>query len=176
MNRKFRFAIAALLVVILALTAAGVWAAPVFRGTVPEPPDEGHGGGGGGGVPPPPPAGGGGENAPIDMGTALFTPQCTNGTIDVEAVDNPEELGPAPTRKAFVGDTFKVTMDPSTCLVMICYAYPPEFADKGAGIYKLTTVPPPVWDEAPGAVISTTDPATICVTTSPGTFALIGNP
>lgn len=165
MNRKFRFAVAALLVGILALTAAGVWAAPAFRGTVPKPPHEGNGGGGDDG-----------ETAtckPVDMATAIFTSPDTGCIIKVEAVDSPEGLASAPEGKAFVGDTFTVTTKPATSLVKICYAYPPEFAAKDAGIYKLTTVPPPVWDEVPGAVISN---GVICVTTSSGTFSLIGNP
>jgi hypothetical protein len=159
MNRKNRFMIAAALSLVLVLIAAGAWAAPKFQGTVPPPPDTGNGTGPG----------------IVDMGTAIFTPQCTGCTIVVELVNDPATTYvPAPDGKAFTGDTFKVTANPEDSIVQVCYAYPPEFADKDAKIYKLNEdVTPNAWVEIPGAVINN---GTICVTSAVGVFSLIGNP
>ncbi len=160
MNRSTRLTVAALLVGLLVLTAAGVWAAPKFQGTVPPPPDTGGGTCAGG---------------TVDMGTALFTPQGTECTISVDRVGSPDsEFAPAPAGLAFVGDTFKVTIAPEGETVNVCYAYPPEFAAKEAKLYKLNEeANPPVWVEVPGAVIAN---GTICVSSTSGVFSLIGNP
>ena len=158
MNKKNRFVIAAALTLALLLAAGGVWAAPRFQGTVPPPPDTGSGTG----------------TTPIDMGTALFTPQCTSCTFNIESISNPENLAPAPDGKAFVGDAFKVTANPVDALVQVCYAYPPELANKGAKSHRLNVdVTPNVWVEIPGAIINN---GTICVASAAGSFALIGNP
>lgn len=80
---------------------------------------------------------------------------------------------PAPQGKAFTGSTFKVTIDPKDTLIQVCYAYPPEFADKAAKIYRLNEEAMPiVWVEISGAVIGK---GTICVTSAAGIFSLIGN-
>ena len=159
MNRKNRFLIAVTLAIVLVLTAAGAWAAPKFQGTVPPPPDTGTGTGPG----------------TVDMVTALFTIQCTGCSIVVELVNDPATTYvPAPVGLTFVGDTFKVTATPADTLVQVCYAYPPEFADKAAKIYRLNVdATPNVWVEVPGVVIGN---GTICVTSAAGVFSLIGNP
>jgi len=168
MNRKIRFSVATLLAVVLVLVAANAWAAPKFRSTVPPPPDEGGnipvtGGGGGDGCT--------GHEA-IDMGTAQFSDQICGLTVD--RVSDPEKQYPAaPDPLAFVGDTFKATTTSDGASVQVCYAYPPEFADKNAKLYKLNDkVTPNVWEEVQGAVIAN---GQLCGTSTSGVFALFGN-
>ena len=163
MKRIKRFSVAVLLVGILALTATGVWASQKFKGTVPPlPRDEG-----------------GDCHETIDMGTALFTAQVEEGqagcTISVEWIGRDTSAYAAPPEGlACVSDAFEVTVNPSTILVKVCYAYPPELAEKDAKIYRLNQeANPPVWVEVPGAEIKD---GVICVTTTPGVFALIGRP
>jgi hypothetical protein len=160
MNRKNRFVIAMALSIVLVLTAAGAWAAPKFQGTVPGIPVTG---------------GGNCSDGTMDMGTALFTPQSTKCSIKVELIKEPARTHvSAPEGKIFTGDTFEVTSDPKDVIVQACYAYPPEFADKNAKIYKLNEdAMPNVWVEIPNAVIGK---GTICVTSVVGHFSLIGNP
>lgn len=152
-------AVALTLVVILA--AGSVWAAPRFQGTVPPPPDAGETTCSAG--------------VAVDMSTAIFTPKSTNCAINVEIIKDPAGIYvSAPNGKAFTGDTFKVIADPKDTLVQICYAYPPEFADKDAKIFKLNEdATPNMWVEIPGAIINN---GTICVTSAAGIFTLIGNP
>ena len=158
MNRMSRLTIAGLLVGALALTAVGVWAAPTFRGSVPPPPDTGTSTGG----------------EPIYMGTVIIDPTCTDCTVTVEVVHNPEELAPAPGGKTFLGDAFQVDIEgPAGSTVKISFAFPPEFAAKGATIYKLDTLAtPPVWVEVPGVVIEN---GVISVEGGAGTYVLVGN-
>ncbi|MBP6179927.1 MAG: hypothetical protein KA473_15895 [Anaerolineales bacterium] len=165
MNQKSRFIIAIIVAVVLLATAAGAWAAPRFAGTVPEVPSQ---------VPAVVPLTGGQCLDTIDMETAVFARIPDGCLIVVEAVAEPDKTyAPAPEGKAFVGDTFKVTANPVDALVRVCYAYPPEFADKEAKIYKLNeTASPMLWDEIPGAVIEN---GTICVESVAGVFSLIGN-
>ena len=157
MNRTIRMSIALVVTFLLILSGVGVWAAPKLQGTVPPVPVTGE------------------QTCPatIDMGTALFT--CTAGVISMLRVGDPVgEYAPAPEGLAFVGDTFKATMMPDSELIKVCYAYPPEFADKDAKIYRLNDeANPPVWVEVPGAEIGD---GTICVTSAMGVFSLIGNP
>ncbi len=159
MNRRFRLSIALSLTGVLVLAAVTVWAAPKFQGTVPIVPVTGE------------------ETCPgtVDMGTALITPLGDVCTFLVERGEQPDvDYAPAPEGLAFVGDTFKVTIDPEDVLVEVCYAYPPEFADKEAKIYKLNEeASPPVWVEVPGATINN---GVICVNSSAGVFSLIGQP
>ena len=161
MKRFSRFSIAVFLVGIFALIGQGVWASPVFQGTVPVIPVTG-----GGPCDP---------DNPVDMGTARFTPLTDTCTIDVQLVNDPAgEFVPAPDDLTFVGDTFTVVLNPDTDKVQVCYAYPPQFADKDAKIYKLNEdVNPNVWEEitSPEPVIEN---GTFCVVSTPGTFALIG--
>ena len=159
MKRITRFSIAVLLVGILALTASGVWASQKFKGTVP----------------PVPHIGGGGCPDTVDMGTALFTPLTGECTMSVEWIgEDTGEYADPPEGLVCVSDTFEVTIDPPTTLVKVCYAYPPELAEKDAKIYKLNEeANPQLWVEVPGAEIKD---GVICVTTTPGYFALIGNP
>lgn len=163
MKNFSRLTIAAVLVGILVVIATGVWAAPVFQGTVPNPPSTGGSGSSGGGSAP----------APVDMGTAQFTPDCTDCEIEVVKVDDPSALAAAPEGKAFYGDTFELTIT-GTGSVKVCFAYPTDFANKEAKINKLdTSVNPAAWVEVEGAV---TENGTICVdVTESGTFSLIGN-
>jgi hypothetical protein len=160
MNRKTRFALAVALSITLVLTAVGVWAAPKFQGTVPP-------------VPQIPVTGDCLET--VNMGTAIFTVTPTECIKEVALINDPAiTYVPAPEGLAFVGDTFKATTDPVDAIVQACYAYPPEFADKKATIYRLNEkATPNVWGEVPGAVISD---GTICVSSAAGIFSLIGNP
>jgi hypothetical protein len=160
MKRSIRLTIALLLTGLLVLTAIGVWAAPKFQGTVPSIPVTGEGSCSGG---------------PIDMGTALFTPQSTDCTITVELVEDPAgSYVPEPEGKAFTGDTFKVTADPKDTIIQVCYAYPPEFEKKEAKIHRLNEeAKPAVWVEVSGGDIGD---GTICVTSAVGVFSLLGNP
>jgi hypothetical protein len=161
MKRISRFSFAIFLVALLAFVAQGVWASPVFQGTVPVIPVTG-----GGACDP--------EN-PVDMGTATFTPLTDTCTITVDLIKGPaEQFVAAPDGLAFVGDTFTVGLNPETDQVQVCYAYPPQFADKEASIYKLNEeVTPSVWEEvvSPKPVIEN---GTFCVVSTAGTFALIG--
>jgi len=160
MNRITRFSMAVLLVVILALTASGVWASQKFAGTVPTVPPSG-GGTDPGGV--------------VDMGTALFTPVDSNSTISVDRI-SPDctTAAPAPDGVVCLADAFLLTVEPATAVVKVCYAYPPEYAEKEAKIYKLNEeANPHVWVEVPGAEIGD---GTICVTTTGGYIGLIGKP
>jgi len=159
MKRITRFSIAVLLVGILALTAGGVWASQKFEGTVP---------------PVPPSVS---VNCPdtADMGTALFTPQGNDCNATVELVGGDTgDLADPPDGLAYVGDIFKLTIDPPATLVKVCYAYPPELAEKDAKIYKLNEeANPQLWVETTGAEIKD---GVICGMTTQGYFALIGNP
>jgi len=160
MKNISRLTVAAVLVGILLVVATGVWAAPKFQGTVP-----------------PPPASGGSSpqnSQPIEMGTAVFTPNCAACTVTVEAVDDAEELGAAPEGKQFMGDAFEVKIT-GTGLVKVSFALPPEFADKDAKIFKLDiTVTPAVWVEVPDAVVNADGTISVDITEG-GTFSLIGN-
>jgi hypothetical protein len=160
MKRSMRLTIALLLAGLLVVTAVGVWAAPKFQGTVPPIPVTGQGTCSGG---------------PIDMGTALFTPQSPECTLAVDLVEDPVgSYVPAPDGKAFTGSTFKVTAVPKETIVQVCYAYPPEFENKGAKIHRLNEdAKPPVWVEVSG---NAEGDGTICVTSAVGVFSLIGNP
>jgi hypothetical protein len=165
MNKKTRFVIAAILSIVIVLTAAGAWAAPRFRGTVPQPPIQ---------IPAVVPQQGNNCLDTIDMKTAVFVRIPEGCLIVVEKINEPDKAYvPAPEGKAFVGDTFKVTAEPVETLVRVCYAYPPEFEKKEAKIYKLNEeASPMVWGEVPGAVVEN---GTICVQSVTGIFSLIGN-
>jgi hypothetical protein len=163
MQRFSRFSIALALVGILAVVATGVWAAPIFQGTVPSIPVTG---------------GGSCDSAePVDMGTAIFTPLGSVCDIVVTKVTDPASTFiAAPEGTDFVGDTFIVEADPSTVMVQVCYAYPPEFAEKNAQVYKFNDQANPfIWEAVtePEPVIEN---GTYCITTTVGTFSLIGNP
>ena len=141
---------------LLIVIGQNVWASPKDQPTVP------------------PVALVGGQTCPysIDMDTALFT--CFTGDMLVERVVDLELYPPAPDGLTFVGDLFKATTIPEGELLEVCYAYPTEFADKEAKIYKLNEASePPTWEEVPGAEISD---GQICVTTTAGIFSLIGQP
>jgi hypothetical protein len=93
----------------------------------------------------------------------------------VELVDDPSmTYVSAPEGLIFVGDTFSLIAEPEDAIVKICYAYPTEFADKEAKVYRLNEDSAPnVWVDIPGSDISD---GTICVTSTQGIFSLIGNP
>jgi hypothetical protein len=165
MKNVSRLTIAAILVLVLVLVAGGVWAAPVFNGTIGSVPKTGSN--------VQPPLAGGGTTGTIDMGTALFTPTCVDCKVNVDLVEDPAALAPAPSGKQFMGDAFKVTIDPATGTVKISFAFPPEIANKNAKIYKLNSaVTPPVWEEVLGAVITN---GVISVEGGSGTYTLIGD-
>ncbi len=179
MNMKSRFVIAAALALVLVLVAAGTWAAPKFQGTVPSVPETGGSSTDTGGSVP-----AGGAPAcvagPVDMRTAIFTPNETVCISVLNVADPAAEYVAAPEGKTFVGDVFKVTAPSTDTIVKVCYAYPTELASKESKIYKLNEEATPfVWVEVPGAVVAD---GTICVssavgpTSNIGVFALIGNP
>ncbi len=189
MNRMTRFLMAALLVLVLVLSAGGVWAAQKVQGSVPEKPSVG-------------------TSAPVvatsvqatpalavatqspnlpgipvtgiltapgavNMGTAIYAPLDPNVTIRVTAVSKPADLAPQPVGMAFAGDSFLVAASSPTALVQVCYAYPPELEAKQAAIYKLNeTVSPPAWEAVPGFVVSG---GMICASSTEGYVSLIGN-
>jgi hypothetical protein len=112
------------------------------------------------------------------MGTAIFTPLSpeNNCTISVELIDRDtlSEYALPPEGLAVLSDTFHVTIDPSTALFEVCYAYPPEFAEKKANINKLNEeADPQVWGEIPDAKVKD---GAMCVTSTEGYITLIGNP
>jgi len=160
MNRKKRFVIAIVLSMVLMLMAAGVWAAPPFKGTVPT-------------VPPGPVTGRCLET--VNMGTAILKVQKPDCIRVVRLVKYPAwRYDRAPKGKVFVGDTFSVIAKPKDAVVQICYAYPPHLAKRDAKIYRLNEeAKPKVWVEIPGAKIGN---GTICVSSAAGVFSLIGNP
>jgi hypothetical protein len=158
MKRITRLSIAVLLVGIIALSATGVWASRQFAGTVPPVPPSGESTGSAG---------------VVDMGTSLFTLQDPNSKISVDRVSADSFQYKAPEGKAFLSDIFHVIAQPSTALVTVCFAYPPQLAAKGGTIQRLNEeATPPVWVEVPGAEI--TD-GKICVATTQGYISLIGN-
>ena len=166
MNRKIRFSVAALLAIVLVLVAANAWASPKFASTVPPPPDEGEN------IIPITGAGVDctGRKA-IDMGTAEFSDEVCS--LEVVRINDPEKQYPlAPDPLVFVGDTFEASTAVDGTPIQICYAYPPEFADKDAKLYKLNDkVKPPVWEEVQGAVIAN---GQLCATNTQGVFTLFG--
>jgi hypothetical protein len=161
MNRQNRFVIAVAVSIVLMLIAAGAWAAPKFQGTVPPVPDS-------------PVIGNCLET--VNMGTAIFTVQPPDCMKVVEWIKDPtKDKYPSPPRDVvFLGHTFVVTTEPKDAIVQVCYAYPPELAEKNGKIYRLNEdAEPPVWVEIPGAQIGN---GTICVNSAAGVFTLTGNP
>ncbi len=170
MSRRNRLFLAVGLAIALMLTATGAWAAPKFQAAGPIP----------GSVPPVPailpliPVTGDWP-LEVNMGSSIFTSQPEVRIVKVELVANRAgTYATAPEGLTFYGDTFKITTDPANSAVQICYAYPPEFADKNAKINWLDeTITPNVWAEIPDAVIKD---GTICVTAAVGVVSLIGKP
>jgi hypothetical protein len=159
MNKKNRFIIAVVLSIVFILMATGGWAAPKFQGTVPP-------------VPQKPVTGSCLET--VNMATAIFTVQPPDCIKVVKLIKDPEKkkYATAPQGMVFIGDTFWVTTKPKDAIVQVCYAYPPELADKDANIYRLNEdAKPNVWVKIPGAIIGD---GTICVTSAAGIFSLIG--
>jgi hypothetical protein len=158
MNRISRFSIAVLLVGLLVLVATGVWASGRFRGTVPPPPNRG--------------SSTGGSPATIYMGTANFKPDCTQCTVIVETVDDPDtEYGPLPDALISYGDTFLVTVKPGSETIEVCYAYnSTAWAGKNVDIYKWNGTS---WDDLNGTIGGS--PKQICVSSSSGAYQLAGN-
>jgi len=183
MKSMSRLTIAAVLVGLLVVIATGVWAAPTFQGTVPNPPTSGQGTGGSGGV-------------NVDLGTVVITSDCTDCTVTAEVAD-PKKLelpgisactvmdtwcyatqddgkDPVTEGREVFGDAFELKIE-GTATVKVSFAFPPEFADKNAKIYKLdTTVTPPVWVEVVGAVVNADGTISVDVTEG-GIYALIGD-
>jgi hypothetical protein len=173
MSRKNRFIIAAALGLGLIFAATGVWAAPTFQGVVDPLP---------GSVPAIPfiaqliPVTGG-ENCPeafeAHAGTAIFT----GCIILVELIpEYAETFVGAPEGKVFYGDAFTVTALSAYPIIEACYPYPPDYAKKGANIYKLDIeASPNKWVEILEPDVLSRE-GMICVTSLAGIFALIGNP
>ncbi|MCX6078417.1 MAG: hypothetical protein NTW32_02685 [Chloroflexi bacterium] len=186
MNRKIRFLMAALMVIVLAFSAGSVWAAQRLVGSVPEKPVVGTSApvptaapllaatsiplSVGPGIPVT-----GMADAPgaVNMGTAIYAPMDPNVTITVTAVSNPAEIAPQPEGMAFVGDSFLLMASVPGALVQVCYAYPPEMEAKQAGIFRLNeTLTPPAWEQVLGAVVGN---GMICGSSTAGYVSLIGN-
>jgi len=156
MNRISRFSIAVLLVGLLIVVASGVWAAGTFSGTVPPPPGKGSSTGGN------PPA--------IDMGTAKFTPDCTQCTVVVEVVEDPATDYPLGLLVSY-GDTFSTTAKPSSETFEVCYAYNTgTMASHNVDIYKWNGS---TWVDLNGTVGGS--PEEICVSSNSGVFQLVGD-
>jgi len=174
MDRTKRFVIAGILALLIIAGASGAWASPNRQGTVPVPPSF---------------ALIGGENTScttVNMVNVIFTifpPDDKNYVCAATniTVPTPEEYGPPPKDTAFYGDVFKfiVTLDGSEVVdisTQVCYAYPPEFEEKEASIYR--------WDpdlKEWSAVVDEAeisgDPKQICATSpKTGIFSLIGKP
>lgn len=189
MKNATRLIFAAVLVGVLLVVAGGVWAQTTMCGTVPCTGDRERRelqktttvGGGGTTTTTTTTSGNTGGDDTVDMGTAIFDPQCAvDCTIEVVKVDDPATLNatnPADGNGnvlAPYGDVFTVTLTPDTETVQVCYAYPSEFEAKSAKLYRLNTeATPAAWVEVPGAVISG---GTICATSVGGTFGLFGAP
>ena len=156
MNQKFHLTIAALLAVVLVLTAAGAWAAPKFMGTGPVIPQ-----------------GGGGDDGVINMGAATFDlANCPGCVVNVTTIDDPSTKAAAPEGKQFLGPAFDMTLE-GTGSVKICFALPPG---TNATIYKLdTSKTPAVWVEVPGVVVNVGGIVCADVAES-GTYSLIATP
>lgn len=180
MNKNNRLIIAAVLALLLILPAVGVWAAPKFPGDGEQ------------GTDPPkkkklvveamfalPVPVTGLVNCPnpvqAHMGNAVFR----GCLIVVELVDDPAKTykeAALPEGRMFYANTYTVTADEQYPVIEACYAYPPEYEEKEASIYRLDTEASPIeWVEItePIAVI---DNGQICVTSIAGVFSLFGNP
>ncbi|MDO8754568.1 MAG: hypothetical protein Q7J80_11790 [Anaerolineales bacterium] len=135
MNRKYRLSIAVLLAVVLVLTAVGAWAAPVFQGTVPPPPQGGEGD----------------SDTPIVLGGVKVTTECDSCsfTATIAARVN---LPPPPTGKEFIGNAISVNIHGSG-LVNLTFPSGPNKA--GQGIWRLDySTSPAEWVAVPDAYYS----------------------
>jgi len=171
--KKNRLFVAAVLALLLVMIAAGTWAAPKFASTVPVVPVEGQSVPAAVGAP-------ACTAGPVDMRTAIFTPNDAVCIQVLNVLDPATTYVAAPEGFAFAGDVFRVTAPAPESIVQVCYAYPTELAAKEAKIYKLNEeVDPKVWVEIPGSEVKD---GTICVssavgpTSNIGVFALIGKP
>ena len=130
---KNRLFVAAVLALLLVMIAAGTWAAPKFASTVPVVPVEGQS--------EPAVVQAVGAPActagPVDMRTAIFTPNDAVCIQVLNVVDPATTYVAAPEGFAFAGDVFRVTAPAPESIVQVCYAYPTELAAKEAKIYKL---------------------------------------
>ena len=160
MNRKYRISIAAILAIVLVLTAAGAWAAPKFQGTVPPGPQFGD-------------TASGNSTTPINFGTVTVSTKCAACTMTATVMD-PALLAAPPTGKVILSTTINLVVTGAGPFT-ISYPYPAAFADKGAKIYKLnTSVTPNVWVEVPGGVLNADGTFSVDVTEG-GIYTLMGN-
>ncbi len=186
MNRKIRFLMAALMVIVLAFSAGSVWAAQRLVGSVPEKPAVGTSApvptaapllaatsiplSVGPGIPVT-----GMADAPgaVNMGTAIYAPMDPTVIIKVTAVIKPVDIVAQPEGMAFVGDSFLLWTSMPDVPVQVCYAYPPEMEAKQADIFKLNeTLSPPVWQPVSDTTVGN---GMICATITSGYVSLIGN-
>jgi hypothetical protein len=163
MNRKTRLMLAAIVTLILAITATTVWAGSNNKkeGSLGQKIHDAHGTCNG---------------SAVNMGDATFVITVAEKVIcsfEVIRTKNPNEaMGGAPEGKKFLSDGFIVQGPDKVGMLQICFAYPPQVREKNAQIFALfgsekTTLP---------AVISGT-PAQLCAATPnlSGTFAMIGD-
>jgi hypothetical protein len=162
MNRKTRLIFAAIVTLILAITATTVWAGSSQKeGSLGKKIHDAHGTCNGSGV---------------NMGDATFVITVNDKiicTFEVVRVKNPNQvMGGAPEGKRFLSDGFTVYGPDKIGMLEVCFAYPPQVREKNAQIFALfgneQTVLP--------TVISGT-PAQLCAATPnlSGTFAMIGD-
>jgi hypothetical protein len=174
MNRTYRFILAGLLAVLVMAGAVRAWASPVRQGTVPLPPSIAVEGGDGTSC------------ATVNMITAIFTIFPTDEKLYTCAATNvttptADEYGPAPKDTVFYGDIFKfaVTSDGVEVIdisTQVCYAYPPEFEQKEARVYRWNA-DAKEWALVEDGGLVSGDPKQICATSpKTGIFSLIGKP
>ena len=156
MNRKYRISIAAILAIVLVLTAAGAWAAPEFQGSVPAPRQGGDGD----------------SDTPVVLGGVKITTNCDSCsfTVSIAARVN---LPPPPTDKEFIGNAISLNIHGSG-LAKLCFPYTPDAAKKNAKVYKLdNSVTPAVWVEFSSVVNAD---GTICAPfADDGVYVLMGD-
>ncbi len=143
MKQLARFLFAGLVVVLVVATSSQVWASPRFAGTIPTNPPVATN------APLPTPIPGipitGDKGAEVNMGPAVLTPLDPNATITVTR-QFLDEITPPLTGLVFTSDAFMVTANVLDTMVEVCFAYPPEYEQKGAKMYMLdNTLTPPDW-------------------------------
>ena len=161
MSRKIRFAIAAIVTLILVIVATGVWAESKESSLGPIVHDMKQA-----------------CNTTILMGDATFTITVDEREIcsfEVIRLKIPNAvMGSAPAGLEFRSDGFQVIgPDDKEGILEACFAYSPQDADKNAQVYAVfgpeQTILPAVIDGPP---------TLLCVATSnlSGIFAVVGNP
>ncbi len=164
MNRTFKFILAGLVTICLALLATGVWA-ETKNGSLGPKIHEVHKNCSG--------------NKSINMGDATFslTTADTTCNFDVVRTKYPQSFfGPLNNGLVFRSDGFLVTVTGADTNVIVCFAYSPIDADKNSTIWVFNS---PNWVNL-GGVVQSGSPKQICSSSflfsgSSTGFALVGN-